>query len=134
MAPTHLYFQPQPLEKHTGVSAAMFRGRGLLAKQEGNPVTAALLAVDSNNSGQLQVKAEISNLIEWHHAHLPETLQFEEGSGRIRHAQEWSEVADIVSFDCWLPFIPGPSRIINLILLFVFAPFSYTQAFPSTPQ
>jgi hypothetical protein len=37
----------------------------------------------------------MDNLLEWHHEHHPETLQFE--TGRVRMAQEWSEVADAVS-------------------------------------
>jgi hypothetical protein len=94
MAPTHLYFQPA--ESQEGIySSSMFRGRGLLATRKSGTVKAALLSVKND---QVQVKAEIDNILEWHHEHHPETMQMEEASGgRVDLAQAWSEVAVAVS-------------------------------------
>lgn len=111
MAPNHLYFQPRKVEQENNndnddgsgnnsseVSSAMFRGRGLLAK-EGKSAPAALLAVDVN-SGQVQIKSTTTKIMEWHHEHMPEALQYDDestSSGRIQYAQEWVEIADAVS-------------------------------------
>jgi hypothetical protein len=91
MAPTHVYFRP--VESEDGVYSSMFRGRGLLSTKN-DKVKAALI---STQNDQLQVKAEMDNILEWHHEHHLETLRFETGAGRVRMAQEWLEVADAVS-------------------------------------
>lgn len=110
MASTHVYFRPVEAD---GVLSSTFRGRGLLAlsstpKQDKNRnnhedddvdkdqqyLSAALLSVQNQ---QLQIKAEIDDILEWHHEHNPETLFLRNSDGtatsRVEVAQDWCEVA-----------------------------------------
>jgi hypothetical protein len=62
----------------------------LAVKNEAANVKAALLSMDND---QVQVKADVETILEWRHEHHPDTMRYEADSGRVRLAQEWSEVA-----------------------------------------
>jgi len=99
MAKTHVFFRPIHVED--GVFASSFRGRGLLATQEeatddGNSSKGYhpyLLSLEEN---QIQVKASISNIMEWHHDHGIESVKHKENddSSRVHVAKEWMEISN----------------------------------------
>ena len=98
MASTHMYFKPMQVEN--GIFASSFRGRGLLATQEeetddnstGNHPH--LLSLEEN---RIQVKASISNVMEWHHDYNIQSIKYQENHSRVQAAKEWSEIAKAVS-------------------------------------
>jgi hypothetical protein len=104
MTSTHVYFRPVEAD---GVLNSTFRGRGLLAlappteeetkndDDKDRYLAAALISVQNQ---QLQVKAEIDQILEWQHEHNPETLFLRNnGDGtatnRVQVAQDWCDVA-----------------------------------------
>ena len=75
MAPTHVYFQPVPIDKNDStIYASTFRGRGLLANaaalqemtndnENDNNAKAWLLSVEQNQT--IHIKSSIDNVLEW---------------------------------------------------------------------
>ena len=106
MASTHVYFRPVEEE---GIVSSTFRGRGLLAlppeklRTEEAYLPAGLFSLQDD---QIQVKADIDQIYEWHHEHNPESLHLEQtgggGSSRLQMAREWSEVALAVREEVFL--------------------------------
>jgi Ribonuclease H2 non-catalytic subunit (Ylr154p-like) len=94
MAPSHVYFRPTEVEK--GISAATFRGRGLLAKTANNNYNtkAMLLELDQ---GTLKVKSDIDEVMEWQHEHNLDALKYDDTLSRFQVAHAWGEVASAVS-------------------------------------
>jgi hypothetical protein len=80
MAPTHVYFQPVPIDNECSIYASTFRGRGLLANaaalqhnmtnnkenddNDNNNAKACLLSVEQNQ--KIHIKASIDNVLEWY--------------------------------------------------------------------
>jgi hypothetical protein len=72
----------------------------LTATKDGK--TNAKMALLSLQNEQVQVKASIENVLEWHHEHDPETIQMDDlFISRVHVAQEWSEVGHAVSIVCF---------------------------------
>ena len=94
MAPAHIYFKPVQVED--GILASSFRGRGLIATEERIDDTAKpyLLSLEEN---RVQVKAPISNIVEWHHDHNIKSIKYQDIDSRVQLAKEWSAVAKAVS-------------------------------------
>ncbi|VEU33886.1 unnamed protein product [Pseudo-nitzschia multistriata] len=97
MAKTHLFFKPVHVED--GIFASSFRGRGLLATRKGfrdedktgghHPY---LLSLEDN---QIEVKASISNMMEWQHEHNLKSIMYKENdSSRLQVAKDWMELSD----------------------------------------
>jgi len=108
MAKTHLYFVNELIQSEDGILASTFRGRGLLAAatQEVEQKTQKKDGPDDNNvvvgkphllsleEDQIILKAPISNILEWHHEHNPQTIKlFHAENSRLQLANDWSEIA-----------------------------------------
>ena len=99
MAKTHMFFKPIQVED--GIFASSFRGRGLLATQEEKTDDNStwnhphLLSLEEN---RIQVKASISNVMEWHHDYNIQSIKYKENhSSRVQEGKEWIEIAEAVS-------------------------------------
>ncbi|OEU18863.1 hypothetical protein FRACYDRAFT_237145 [Fragilariopsis cylindrus CCMP1102] len=118
MAKTHMYFKPILVEN--GILASTFRGRGLLAATTTTTTTTTttktqeegeekieddenenacavvakphLLSIEEN---KIFSKASISNVVEWHHEHNPQTIKLfhQEENSRVQLANDWHEIA-----------------------------------------